>query len=118
MRWRIAFVVARTRAGTTGKPTHDARRHLRALAGLFLWSSPLMQRGLLVTFAATSRRHSTKLAGRKWTAATRVQKPKPRTAGVSASEHNRARATVEQLQAPTSGTPHRVGVGGRSASIG
>jgi hypothetical protein len=67
---------------------------------------------------ATSRRHSTKLAGRKWTAATRVQKPKPRTAGVSASEHNRARATVEQLQAPTSGTPHHVGVGGRSASIG
>jgi hypothetical protein len=54
-----------------------------------------MQLGLLVTFAATSRRHSTKLAGRKWTAATRVQKPKPRTAGVSASEHNRARATVE-----------------------
>ena len=67
---------------------------------------------------ATSRRHSTKLAGRKWTAATRVQKPKPRTAGVSASEHNRARATVEQLQAPTTGTPHRDGVGGRSASIG
>ena len=39
------------------------------------------------------------LAGRKWTAATRVQEPKPHTAGVSASEHNRARATVEQLQA-------------------
>jgi hypothetical protein len=77
-----------------------------------------MQRGFLVTFAATSRWHSTKLAERKWTAATRVQKPKPRTAGVSASEHNRARATVEQLQAPTTGTPHRDGVGGRSASIG
>jgi len=29
-----------------------------------------------------------------------------------------ARATVEQLQAPTSGTPHRVAAGGRSASIG
>ena len=35
---------------------------------------------------------------RKWTAATRVKKPKPRTAGVSATEHGRAQATVEQLQ--------------------
>jgi hypothetical protein len=39
------------------------------------------------------------IAWRKWTAATRVKKPKPRTAGVSASEHGRARATVEQQQA-------------------
>jgi hypothetical protein len=36
---------------------------------------------------------------RKWTAATRVKKPKSRTAGVSATEHGRARATIEQLQA-------------------
>src|SRR6516164_1042578 len=36
---------------------------------------------------------------RKWTAATRVKKPKPRSAGVSATEHGRARATIEQLQA-------------------
>jgi hypothetical protein len=36
---------------------------------------------------------------RKWTAATRVKKPKPRTAGASASEHGRAQATIEQLQA-------------------
>jgi hypothetical protein len=36
---------------------------------------------------------------RKWTAATRVKKPKPRTAGVAATEHGRAQATVEQLQA-------------------
>ena len=35
---------------------------------------------------------------RKWTAATRVKKPKSRTTGVSATEHGRARATVEQLQ--------------------
>jgi hypothetical protein len=33
---------------------------------------------------------------RKWTAATRVKKPKSRTASVSASEMGRARATVEQ----------------------
>jgi len=36
---------------------------------------------------------------RKWTAATRVKKPKPRTAAVSASEHGRAQAIIEQLQA-------------------
>jgi hypothetical protein len=36
---------------------------------------------------------------RKWTAATRVKKPKPRTAGVSATEHGRAKETIEQLQA-------------------
>jgi hypothetical protein len=35
---------------------------------------------------------------RKWTAATRVKKPKPRSAGISATEHGRARAMVEQLQ--------------------
>jgi hypothetical protein len=33
---------------------------------------------------------------RKWTAATRVKKPKPRTAGSSASEMGRARATVQE----------------------
>jgi len=36
---------------------------------------------------------------RKWTAATRVKKPKPRIAGVSATEHAGARATIEKLQA-------------------
>jgi hypothetical protein len=36
---------------------------------------------------------------RKWTNATKVKKPKPRTAGVSATEHGRARDTIEQLQA-------------------
>src|SRR5262245_44762527 len=36
---------------------------------------------------------------RKWTAATRIKKPKQRTAGVSATEHGRAQAMVEQLQA-------------------
>src|SRR5262245_16222758 len=36
---------------------------------------------------------------RKWTAATRVKKTRQRTAGVSASEHGRAQATIEQLQA-------------------
>jgi hypothetical protein len=36
---------------------------------------------------------------RKWTAATRVKKPKQRTASVSASEHGRAQAMIEQLQA-------------------
>ena len=35
---------------------------------------------------------------RKWTAATRVKKPKPRTANVSASEHGRAQAMIVQLQ--------------------
>lgn len=39
------------------------------------------------------------IAWRKWTAATRVKKPKSRTEGVSASELGRARATTEQLQA-------------------
>jgi hypothetical protein len=36
---------------------------------------------------------------RKWTAATRVKKPKPRTAGVSGAEHGRAKAVIEELQA-------------------
>jgi hypothetical protein len=36
---------------------------------------------------------------RKWTAATRVKKLKPRTAGVSASEHGRAQVMIGQLQA-------------------
>jgi hypothetical protein len=31
--------------------------------------------------------------------ATRVKKPKPRTAGVAATEHGRAQASIEQLQA-------------------
>ena len=39
------------------------------------------------------------IAWRKWTAATRVKKPKPRTAGVSATEHGRAQVTIEQQQA-------------------
>jgi hypothetical protein len=39
------------------------------------------------------------IAWRKWTAATRVKKPKPRSAGVSATEQGRAQATVEQLEA-------------------
>jgi hypothetical protein len=38
------------------------------------------------------------IAWRKWTAATRVKQPKPRSAGVSATEMSRARATVEQLR--------------------
>jgi hypothetical protein len=38
-------------------------------------------------------------AGAKWTAATRVKKPKPRTAGASPSEHGRAQHTIEELQA-------------------
>jgi hypothetical protein len=36
---------------------------------------------------------------RKWTRATRVKKPKPRTASVSAAEHGRAQALIGQLQA-------------------
>jgi hypothetical protein len=36
---------------------------------------------------------------RKWTAATRVKKPKPRSAGVSATEHGRARAIIDQQAA-------------------
>src|SRR5262249_34932258 len=36
---------------------------------------------------------------RQWTAATRVKKPRQRTASVSASEHGRAQAIIEQLQA-------------------
>jgi hypothetical protein len=39
------------------------------------------------------------IAWRKWTAATRVKKPKLRTASVSSTEHGRARAEVERLQA-------------------
>jgi hypothetical protein len=35
---------------------------------------------------------------RKWTAATRVKKPKPHTASVSSTEHGRARAMIEELQ--------------------
>jgi hypothetical protein len=36
---------------------------------------------------------------RKWTAATRVKKPKPRTAGVSGAEHGRAKGIIGELQA-------------------
>lgn len=36
---------------------------------------------------------------RKWTAATKVKKPKPRTAGASASEHGRAKEMIQQQQA-------------------
>jgi hypothetical protein len=36
---------------------------------------------------------------RKWTASTRVKKPKPRSAGVSGTEHGRAKATIDQLTA-------------------
>jgi len=36
---------------------------------------------------------------RKWTAATRVKKPKSRTAAVSATEHGRAQVLIEQLRA-------------------
>jgi hypothetical protein len=39
------------------------------------------------------------IAWRKWTVATRVKKPKPRSAGISATEHGRVQATVEQQQA-------------------
>jgi hypothetical protein len=39
---------------------------------------------------------------RKWTAATRVKKPKPRTANVSGTEHGRAQVLIEQLQARNS----------------
>jgi hypothetical protein len=39
------------------------------------------------------------LVWRKWTTATRVKKPKPRTAGVSATEHGRAQAMIGELQA-------------------
>jgi hypothetical protein len=39
------------------------------------------------------------VAWRKWTAATRVKKPKPRSAGVSATEHGRARAIIDQQAA-------------------
>jgi hypothetical protein len=38
---------------------------------------------------------------RRWTAATKVHKPKPRTAGISASEAGRAQATIDQLQERT-----------------
>jgi hypothetical protein len=39
------------------------------------------------------------IAWRKWTAATRVKKPKPRTASVSGAEHGRAKGIIEELQA-------------------
>lgn len=39
------------------------------------------------------------IAWRKWTAATKVKKPKPRTAGTSATEHGRALSTLDQQQA-------------------
>jgi hypothetical protein len=39
------------------------------------------------------------IAWRKWMAATRVTKPKPRTAPVSSVEHGRARIIIEELQA-------------------
>ena len=55
------------------------------------------------------------IAWRKWTAATRVTKPRPRMASVSASEHGRARATVEQLQARVSELEEEVAARGSSA---
>jgi hypothetical protein len=56
---------------------------------------------LRMTLADYERRmlNNPVIVWRKWTAATRVKKPTPRSAGVSASEHGRAQATVAQLQA-------------------
>jgi hypothetical protein len=53
------------------------------------------------TLPAQERRNlnNPTLIWRKWTAATRVKKPKSRTAGVSTTEHGRAQAMIEQLQA-------------------
>jgi hypothetical protein len=45
---------------------------------------------------------------RKWTAATRVKKPKPRSAGVSATEHGRAQHTIEELQARNEELEHEL----------
>ena len=57
------------------------------------------------------------IAWRKWTAATRVKKPKPRTAGVSASEHGRAQATVEQLQARVTEFEEELTAGGEHEDL-
>jgi len=55
-------------------------------------------RSTLTDYERRSLNHPV-IVWRKWTAATRVKKPKQRTASVSASEHGRAQAMIEQLQA-------------------
>jgi hypothetical protein len=50
-------------------------------------------------FAERMRLNNPTIVWRKWQAATRVKKPKPRTAGVSATEHGRAQAMIDELQA-------------------
>jgi acyl-homoserine lactone acylase PvdQ len=57
-------------------------------------------RGTLTTSERLNLNNPT-LAWRRWTADTRVKNPRPRTAGVSAMEHGRAQAMVQQLQART-----------------
>jgi hypothetical protein len=54
-------------------------------------------RSTLTDYERRSLNHPV-IVWRKWTAATRVKKPKPRTAAVSASEHGRAQAMIAQLQ--------------------
>ena len=57
-------------------------------------------RGTLTTSERLNLNNPT-LVWRRWTADTRVKNPRPRTAGVSATEHGRAQAMVQQLQART-----------------
>ena len=54
-------------------------------------------RSTLTDYERRSLNHPV-IVWRKWTAATRVKKPKQRTASVSASEHGRAQAMIAQLQ--------------------
>jgi hypothetical protein len=46
---------------------------------------------------------------RKWNAATREKKPKPRTASVSGTEHARARAIIEEMQARNAELEEEIG---------
>jgi hypothetical protein len=82
-------------------------------------SAPSIAVGLLVTFAEWQPRDGT---APNWpgTNGRPLRGCRAEAAhGKCLSERAQSRtATVEQLQAPTSGTPHRVGAGGRSASIG
>jgi hypothetical protein len=60
------------------------------------------------------------IAWRKWTAAIRVKQPKPRSAGVSATEHGQAtieqqQARIAELEEELAANRAAAGCGGRSA---
>jgi|SRR5215813_10608805 len=64
-------------------------------------------RGTLTDYERRSLNHPV-IVWRKWTAATRVKKRKPRTGAVSAAEHGRALARIEELEQELAAAHERI----------